>query len=49
MMGNSVSLIGTWMQRVAVGWLAWDLTRSGTWLGIVVFADLFHLAKQRLF
>ena len=41
MMGNSVSLIGTWMQRVAVGWLAWELTRSGTWLGIVVFADLF--------
>jgi MFS family permease len=29
------------MQRVAVGWLAWDLTHSGTWLGIVVFADLF--------
>ena len=31
--GNSISLIGTWMQRVAVGWLAWQLTHSGTWLG----------------
>lgn len=39
--GNSISLIGTWMQRVAVGWLAWQLTHSGTWLGLVAFADLF--------
>ncbi len=39
--GNSVSLIGTWMQRVAVGWLTWELTGSAAWLGIVAFADLF--------
>src|SRR5258707_6432908 len=39
--GNVVSLIGTWLQRVAVGWLAWQLTHSGTWLGLVAFADLF--------
>ncbi|HEX2114878.1 MAG TPA: MFS transporter [Alphaproteobacteria bacterium] len=39
--GNAVSLIGTWLQRVAVGWLAWQLTKSGTWLGLVAFADLF--------
>ena len=39
--GNAVSLIGTWLQRVAVGWLAWELTKSGTWLGLVAFADLF--------
>lgn len=38
--GNSVSLIGFWVQRVAVGWLAWDLTKSGLWLGAVAFADL---------
>ncbi len=38
--GNAVSLVGTWVQRVAVGWLTWDLTHSGTWLGIVAFADL---------
>jgi MFS family permease len=39
--GNAISLIGTWLQRVAVGWLAWQLTKSGTWLGLVAFADLF--------
>ena len=39
-LGNSVSLVGTWVQRVAVGWLAWDLTGSATWLGVVAAADL---------
>ncbi|HET8727553.1 MAG TPA: MFS transporter [Alphaproteobacteria bacterium] len=39
--GNAVSLVGTWMQRIAVGWLTWQLTGSGAWLGIVAFADLF--------
>ncbi len=39
--GNAVSLIGVWMQRVAVGWLAWTLTHSGTWLGIVSMAEFF--------
>lgn len=39
--GNAISLLGNWMQRVAVAWLAWELTHSGAWLGIVAFADLF--------
>ncbi len=39
--GNSISLVGLWVQRVAVGWLAWRLTESGFWLGAVAFADLF--------
>lgn len=39
--GNAVSLIGLWVQRLAVGWLAWKLTGSGFWLGAVAFADLF--------
>jgi len=38
--GSFFSHLGTWVQRVAVGWLAWELTRSGFWLGIVAFADL---------
>ena len=38
--GNSLSLIGSWMQRVAVGWLAWELSGSGAVLGLVAFADL---------
>ena len=39
--GNSVSLVGAWMQRIGVGWLTWELTQSGAWLGLVAFADLF--------
>lgn len=39
--GNGISLIGTWMQRVAVGWLTWELTGSAFWLGVIAFADLF--------
>ncbi|MEQ8370235.1 MAG: MFS transporter [Alphaproteobacteria bacterium] len=38
---NLVSLSGTWMQRLAVQWLAWDLTHDFRWLGIVAFAELF--------
>lgn len=34
------SLLGTWIQKVAVGWLAWELTKSGTWLGVLAFADM---------
>jgi MFS family permease len=30
-----------WMQRIAVGWLTWQLTGSGFWLGVVAFADFF--------
>jgi MFS family permease len=38
---GGVSLVGMWAQRIAVGWLTWELTRSGTWLGLMAFADLF--------
>ena len=39
--GSIVTLIGQWSQRIAIGWLAWELTHSGTWLGLIAFADLF--------
>jgi MFS family permease len=39
--GSAISLIGMWMQRIAIGWLTWQLTESGFWLGIVAFADFF--------
>jgi MFS family permease len=29
-----------WMQRVGAGWLAWELTHSPVWLGIIAAADL---------
>jgi MFS family permease len=36
--GQSISLVGTWMQRVALGWLVYHLTRSAFLLGLVQFA-----------
>ena len=36
--GQSISLIGTWVQRIAVPWLVYDLTGSVFLLGIVGFA-----------
>ncbi|MBL8630265.1 MAG: MFS transporter [Rhodospirillaceae bacterium] len=38
-LGNSLSLMGTWVQRMGVGYLTWDLTKSGTWLGAVALAE----------
>lgn len=39
--GSSVALVGLWVQRLGVGWLTWELTYSGFWLGVIAFADLF--------
>ncbi|MDQ2719929.1 MAG: MFS transporter [Bacteroidota bacterium] len=39
--GQSVSLIGTWMQRTAVYWLIYDQTHSAFMLGLAVFAAQF--------
>jgi MFS family permease len=36
--GQSVSLIGTWMTRLATSWLVWRLTHSALLLGVVGFA-----------
>lgn len=36
--GQLVSLIGTWMQQIALGWLAYRLTDSAFMLGLVSFA-----------
>jgi len=36
--GQGISLIGTWMQQVALGWLVYDLTDSPFWLGVVGFS-----------
>ncbi|WUW19914.1 MFS transporter [Streptomyces sp. NBC_01463] len=38
MLGQSVSVVGNWMQSIAVGWLALQLTHSGTMLGLVTAA-----------
>src|SRR5438874_10585841 len=36
--GQSVSLIGTWMTRIATSWLVYRLTGSPVLLGVVGFA-----------
>jgi MFS family permease len=36
--GQGISLIGTWMTRVATGWLVYRLTHSAFLLGLVSFA-----------
>ena len=41
MTGAGIALVGMWAQRIAVAWLAWELTKSTTWLGLIAFADLF--------
>ncbi len=40
LMGTAISNVGTWMQRVGIGWLTWSLTGSTTWLGLIAFLDL---------
>ena len=38
--GNALSLIGTWIQRIGVGWLGWELTHSAAFLGLLAVAEL---------
>ena len=40
-MGQSVSLIGTWMQRTGVSWVIYTMTHSAFMLGITMFATQF--------
>src|SRR5580658_874803 len=39
--GQSLSLIGTWMQKTAVSWLIYSLTHSKFMLGVSLFASPF--------
>jgi MFS family permease len=39
--GNAISLTGTWIHGIAFAWLAWEMTRSPFWLGVVATAGLF--------
>ena len=38
--GQAISLLGTWMQRIAISWLVYQLTGSVFWLGFVSFISL---------
>jgi len=39
--GQSISLVGTWMQKTAVSWVVYALTHSKMMLGLSMFASLF--------
>lgn len=39
--GQSISLIGTWMQRIALAWLVYRITNSPILLGITGFSSQF--------
>jgi len=40
LIGNTISLHGLWIYRVALGWYAWQLSGSELWVGIVAFTQL---------
>ena len=38
--GSVVCWTGSWVQRIATDWLAWELTHSTLWVGIIAFCTL---------
>jgi MFS family permease len=46
--GQTLSLIGTWMQSMAQGWLALELTDSAFWVGLVASAGSFPIVLLSL-
>jgi MFS family permease len=41
--GNAISGLGTWSQRIGIGWLSWDLTHSTSWVGGIALAQMLPL------
>ncbi len=38
--GSIICWTGSWVQRIATDWLAWELTHSAFWVGVLAFAAL---------
>jgi len=38
--GQAVSASGIWMQRMSIGWIAWELTHSVGWVGAIALTEL---------
>jgi MFS family permease len=38
--GSVTCWTGSWMQRVATDWLAWELTHSAFWVAVIAFCNL---------
>jgi len=47
--GQSISQIGTWMQRTAVSWMVYTMTHSAFMLGLTIFAQQFPSFLLSLF
>ncbi len=43
LLGSSVSQTGTWIHRVAMMLLIWEITQSALWLGLFAMADLLPI------
>ena len=39
-MASTAVMASQWMQRIALGWIMWELTGSTTWLGLLALAEL---------
>lgn len=37
---NGMAFVAAWMYRLAIGWIIWELTHSGLWLGLLAICDL---------
>lgn len=37
--GNTISLHGLWIYRVALGWFAWQISGSEFWVGVIAFTQ----------
>lgn len=48
-MGQLVSLIGTWLQTVAQGYLVYELTRSAFWVGLIAALNFLPVMLFSLF
>ena len=38
--GHTVAWVGSWMFRMALSWVVWELTKSAAWLGAIAFINL---------
>ena len=41
LLGLHIALNGFWAQRVIIGWLAWEMTGSASFVGLVAFLNFF--------
>ena len=39
-LANGSAFVAAWMHRLAIGWIIWQLTHSGFWLGLLAICDL---------